>query len=233
MKSTITNALKTMLVMTLFLVGTTASYGQVPGVVKCYTDEMDALLRANNPQLESQVQFEQWLQAEITAQQTAGKIIGGVYQIPVVVHVIHNGEAVGTGTNVSLAAIQSQIDVLNEDFRRIFGSNGYNTNPVGADTQIEFCLAKRRPDGSAFPNGEDGVNRINRTTAGFTAPPFSTNYIDATIKPYTYNNGTPAIVGTYARGWDPGKYMNIWLCNISGGILGYAQFPQSPIGGMG
>ncbi|HRP54301.1 MAG TPA: M43 family zinc metalloprotease, partial [Fluviicola sp.] len=28
-------------------------------------------------------------------------------------------------------------------------------------------------------------------------------------------------------------YMNIWLCNISGGILGYAQFPQSPLGGMG
>ncbi|WP_430403607.1 PKD domain-containing protein [Fluviicola sp.] len=159
----------------------------------------------------------------------AGKIIGGVYQIPVVVHVIHNGEAVGTASNVSYAAIQSQIDVLNEDFRRMFGSNGWNTNPVGADTQIEFCLAKRRPDGSAFPVGEDGVNRINRTTAGFTAPPFSTTYIDATIKTYTYNGGVP----TATRGWSPDKYMNIWLCNISGGILGYAQFPQSPLGGMG
>ena len=197
--------------------------------VRCYTDEMDAILRANNSEMESSMTFEQWLQQEINDQQSTGKIIGGVYQIPVVVHVIHNGEAVGSGTNVSLAAIQSQIDVLNEDFRRIFGTNGYNTNSVGADTQIEFCLAKRRPDGSAFPNGEDGVNRINRTTAGFSAPPYTTGYIDGTIKTYTYNNNTP----TATRGWDPNKYLNIWLCNISGGILGYAQFPESPLGGMG
>uniref|UniRef100_UPI003137FB35 M43 family zinc metalloprotease n=1 Tax=Fluviicola taffensis TaxID=191579 RepID=UPI003137FB35 len=203
--------------------------GQTNGVVRCYTDENDAILHANHPELESSQQFEQWIQSEISANMAAGKIIGGVYQIPVVVHVIHNGEAVGTASNVSYAAIQSQIDVLNEDFRRMFGSNGWNTNPVGADTQIEFCLAKRRPDGSAFPVGEDGVNRINRTTAGFTAPPFSTTYIDATIKTYTYNGGVP----TATRGWSPDKYMNIWLCNISGGILGYAQFPQSPLGGMG
>ncbi len=204
-------------------------FAQTNGVVRCYTDENDAILHANHPELESAQQFEQWIQSELAANMAAGKIIGGVYQIPVVVHVIHNGEAVGTASNVSYAAIQSQIDVLNEDFRRIFGSNGWNTNPVGADTQIEFCLAKRRPDGSAFPSGEDGVNRINRTTAGFTAPPFSTAYIDGTIKTYTYNGGVP----TATRGWAPDKYMNIWLCDISGGILGYAQFPQSPIGGMG
>jgi PKD repeat protein len=208
---------------------TTFSFAQVPGVVRCYTDEQDAILRANNPQLESLAQFEQWIQSELAYNQSTGKIIGGVYQIPVVVHVIHNGEAVGTGTNVSYAAIQSQIDVLNEDFRKMFGTNGWNTNPVGADTQIEFCLAKRRPDGSAFPGGEDGVNRINRSTAGFTTPPYSTTYIDANIKTYTYNGGVP----TATRGWAPDKYMNIWLCNISGGILGYAQFPQSPLGGMG
>ncbi len=202
--------------------------GQTNGVVRCYTDENDAILHANHPELESKAQFEQWLQSELS-NPVAGKIVGGVYQIPVVVHVIHNGEAVGSGTNVSYAAIQSQIDVLNEDFRRMFGTNGWNTNPVGADTQIEFCLSKRRPDGSAFPNGENGVNRINRTTANFSTPPYSTTYIDATIKTYTYNNGTP----TATRGWSPDKYMNIWLCNISGGILGYAQFPQSPLGGMG
>ncbi|MGV3609873.1 MAG: PKD domain-containing protein [Fluviicola sp.] len=203
-------------------------FAQTNGVVRCYTDENNAILHANHPELESAQQFEQWMQSEMAANMAAGKIIGGVYQIPVVVHVIHNGEAVGTGTNVSYAAIQSQIDVLNEDFRRIFGTNGYNTNPLGADTQIEFCLARRRPDGSAFPAGEEGVNRINRTTAGFTAPPYATNYIDATIKTYTYNGG----VATATRGWVPDKYMNIWLCNISGGILGYAQFPQSPLGGM-
>lgn len=85
--------------------------------IRCYTDEQDAILRANHPELESSAQFEQWIQGEIASQSSSSsKIIGGVYQIPVVVHVIHNGEAIGTGTNVSYAAIQSQIDVLNEDF---------------------------------------------------------------------------------------------------------------------
>lgn len=196
--------------------------------IRCFTDEMDSILRLNHPEINSKAEFENWLSTEMQTN-TASKIIGGVYYIPVVVHVIHNGEAVGSGTNVSFAAIQSQIDVLNEDFRRMLGSNGWNTNPVGADTKIEFCLAQRRPDGSAFAANEPGVNRINRSTAGFSTPPYSTNYIDATIKPWTYNNNTP----TATRGWDPAKYMNIWLCNISGGILGYAQFPQSPLGGMG
>lgn len=197
-------------------------------VIRCYTDEQHAIRMAEHPELESKADFEQWIQEAMDAN-AGSKIIGGVYQIPVVVHVIHNGEAVGSGTNVSTAAIQSQIDVLNEDFRKILGSNGHNTDPVGADTQIEFCLAQRRPDGSAFPAGSTGINRINRTTAGFTAPPYSTGYIDGTIKAYTYNNNVP----TATRGWDPAKYMNIWLCNISGGILGYAQFPETPIGGMG
>ena len=196
--------------------------------VRCYTDEMHQQLLLDHPELESREQFESWMQSSVIQQQSMA-VIGGVYYIPVVVHVIHNGEAVGTGTNVSFAAIQSQIDVLNEDFRKMLGTNGWNTHPDGADTKIEFCLAQRRPDGSAFPVGEPGVNRINRTTAGFTTPPFTTTYIDATIKPYTYNNNIP----TATRGWDPAKYMNIWLCNISGGILGYAQFPQSPLGGMG
>jgi PKD repeat protein len=218
---------KALIAMATLLIST-STFGQV---IRCATVEENEILKMNNPDLQSDEDFENWLSSKITEKkelQASGLIIDGVYQIPVVVHVIHNGEAVGTGTNVSYAAIQSQIDVLNEDFRRKFGTNGYNTHPDGADTKIEFCLAKRRPDGSAFPNGEDGVNRINRSTAGFSAPPFTTNYINTTIKTYTFNNGTP----TATRGWSPSKYLNIWLCNISGGILGYAQFPTSPIGGM-
>lgn len=197
-------------------------------MIRCYTNENHQELLQQHPELETNEQFEQWMQQQLIQNQ-ASAIIGGVYYIPVVVHVIHNGEAVGTGTNVSFAAIQSQIDVLNEDFRKILGSNGWNTHPDGADTQIEFCLAQRRPDGSAFPAGEPGINRINRNTVGFTAPPYSQAYMNATIKTYTYNNNNP----TATRGWNPAKYMNIWLANLSGGLLGYAQFPQSPLGGMG
>ncbi len=198
-------------------------------VIRCATMQVDSMRRAENPNIGSLADFEEWIAGEIERKQNS-KIIGGVYQIPVVFHVVHNSnEAVGVGRNISFAAIQSQIDVLNEDFRKMFGSNGYNTHPDGADTQIEFCLAQRRPDGSAFPAGEPGVNRINRNTAGFNSPPYSTNYIDNTIKTWTYNNNVP----TATRGWDPAQYMNIWICDISNGILGYAQFPESALGGMG
>jgi PKD repeat protein len=209
--------------LTLFLLFNN-TYSQV---IRCYTDENDLEMRALFPEFESRDEFENWLQSEMNSNSNS-RIIGGVFQIPVVFHVIHNGENIGVGTNISYAAIQSQIDVLNEDFRRILNSNGYNTNPVGADTEIEFCLARRRPDGSAFPNGEHGVNRINRNTAGFTAPPYSSTYMNSTIKTYTYNNGN----ATDTRGWLPSTYMNIWTANLSNGLLGYAQFPQSPIGGM-
>ena len=215
------------LLLGIFLVFTVfTTFSQT--VIRCYTDENHQQLLQQHPELETNDQFEQWMQQQILQNQ-ASAIIGGVYYIPVVVHVIHNGEALGTGTNVSFAAIQSQIDVLNEDFRKILGSNGWNTHPDGADTQIEFCLAQRRPDGSAFPVGEPGVNRINRNTVGFTAPPYSQAYMNATVKAYTFNNNVP----TATRGWDPAKYMNIWLADLSGGLLGYAQFPQSPLGGMG
>jgi len=196
--------------------------------VRCYTDEMELIRRQNDPSVESKESFENWIDESTLFNQSA-LIVGGVYQIPVVFHVIHNGEAVGTGTNISYAAMQTQIDVLNEDFRKIFGSNGYNTHPSGADSEIEFCLAQRRPNGSAFPIGESGVNRINRNTPGWAAPPYSTAFINGTIKTYTYNGG----VATATLGWSPDRYLNIWVCNITGGILGYAQFPESPLGGMG
>ena len=82
---------------------------------------MDSIRHANDPTLQSNDEFENWLAKLINEKATKPQpklIINGVYQIPVVVHVIHNGEAVGTGTNLSQAAIQSQIDVLNEDFRK-------------------------------------------------------------------------------------------------------------------
>ncbi|MBC9811505.1 choice-of-anchor D domain-containing protein [Crocinitomicaceae bacterium CZZ-1] len=199
------------------------TYGQI---IRCATVENDSLLRLENPDLQSDQDFEAWLAEKIEERrqlEATGLIINGVYQIPVVVHVVHNGEAVGSGTNISYATILSQIDVLNEDFRRIMGTNGYNTHPDGADTQIEFCLARRRPDGSAFPNGEHGVNRINRNTAGFSTPPYSMNYTNTTIKPYC----------TVIQNWSPSRYMNFWSINLGDGLLGYAQFPTTILGGMG
>ena len=217
------NLIGTVISILFIFVFSMTSHGQV---IRCATVENDSLLRLENPDLQSDQDFEAWLAEKIEERrqlEATGLIINGVYQIPVVVHVVHNGEAVGSGTNISYAAILSQIDVLNEDFRRMMGTNGYNTHPDGADTQIEFCLARRRPDGSAFPNGEHGVNRVNRNTAGFTAPPYSMAYTNATIKPYF----------TVTQNWSPSRYMNFWSINLGSGLLGYAQFPTTILGGVG
>ncbi|MEM7164912.1 MAG: M43 family zinc metalloprotease [Planctomycetota bacterium] len=64
------------------------------------------------------------------------------YRIPVVVHVIQHAN--GTGY-LSPAVVQSQIDILNQDFGAITGSNG----APGTDTGIEFFLAATDPQGNA------------------------------------------------------------------------------------
>ncbi len=200
---------------------------------RCATMKVDSARRLSSPGVrgfDERAYFEKWI-AEIIEEKKKKEAtmftIGAVYTIPVVFHIIHNGEAVGTNYNIPYAQLRDQITVLNEDFRRMAGTDGFNTNPVGADTRIEFCLAKRRPDGSAFPGGEDGVNRINRTTGGFLAHPHTTGHIDGTIKPWT-----SAVAGSATRGYSTDQYLNIWITEIAGGILGYAQFPQATMHGM-
>lgn len=136
------------------------------------------------------------------------------YRIPVIVHVIHNGEPVGTGANISYEQIVSQIEVLNEDFRRLTGSNGFNEDPVGVDTEIEFYLAARDPEGNTL--AEPGVHRYDGERSFWPKGAFR-NPIDDLIKPLTI--------------WDPTEYFNIWTVNFGGfvgrDLLGYAQFPSN------
>ncbi len=136
--------------------------------------------------------------------------------IPVIVHVVHNGEAIGSGANISAAQVNSQIEVLNEDFRRKSGTAGFNSHPEGADVEIEFALALRDETGNVL--AEPGIHRVNGN-ASF----WEQGDIENTLKPQTI--------------WDPKEYMNAWTVNFGGdldGILGYAQFPSlSGLEGIG
>ncbi|MFN0203431.1 MAG: zinc metalloprotease, partial [Bacteroidia bacterium] len=126
-----------------------------------------------------------------------------VYTIPVVVHVVYNT----TAQNISDAQIQSQLTVLNNDFRKLNADASLipsNFAGVAADCEINFCMAQRTPTGAATT----GIIRKQSTVTAW-----STN--DA-VK-YTAQGGSDA--------WDRNQYLNIWVCNMSGGILGYAQFP--------
>ena len=140
-------------------------------------------------------------------------VISPIIRIPVVVHVIHNGEPVGTQSNISFDQIESQIEVLNEDFRRLAGTNGFNDDPSGVDTSIEFYLAESDPDGNLLE--EPGVDRVDGERE-FWPKGAVRNPIDTSIKPATI--------------WPPDSYFNIWTVNFGGfvsrDLLGYAQFPS-------
>lgn len=143
----------------------------------------------------------------------------GTIIIPVVVHVLHSGEAVGTGLNISDAVIQSQIDVLNEDFRRL-NSDRVNTPAdfVGraADFNIEFRLACIDPNG----NFTTGIERKQTSRSIFWAPTSvrqDGSGIEGSYSAKRLPDGLPA--------WPANKYLNIWVCNL-GSLLGYAVYPQ-------
>ncbi len=132
------------------------------------------------------------------ARTTAGTVI-----IPVVVHVLYNTAA----QNISDAQVQSQIDVLNEDFRKL-NADATKTPAqfagLAADANVQFVLAKRDPSG-APTNGV--IHKQTKTSS------WSTN--DA-VKNSKRGGDNP---------WDATKYLNLWACNLGQGLLGYAQFP--------
>ena len=176
------------------------------GVVRCASDEYlkSKQSRGIAPTNDA---FEAWLApkiAEIKRLRQLGRL-PSVIRIPVVVHVVHNGDAVGSGENIANGQVLSQITVFNQDFRRMVGTPGFNTNPVGADTTIEFCMAQVDPSG----NPTNGIDRVQRTTASYDGAA-----VEA-LKAQTI--------------WDPTKYLNMWTFRFSGdlnGVLGYAQFPS-------
>ncbi|MCB0549118.1 MAG: T9SS type A sorting domain-containing protein [Phaeodactylibacter sp.] len=210
----------------LFLLVAFTLSAQSQHVVRCFTVEADQHLREQHPRLGTLEEFEEWLAPRVRSYEQQPAFRSVTLTVPVVFHIIHNGEAVGTGDNLSAIYVNAQIEQLNNDFRRILGTSGYNNNPVGADSEIEFCPATVAPDGSTLT--EPGINRINRNTKGWTAPPYGTcgaggsfneAYIEGTIKPQSQ--------------WDPNQYFNIWVMDINCGILGYAQFPsQSGLSGL-
>ena len=180
-------------------------------VIRCASTEYEDYLKSKNPNRLSNSEFEQWITPKIDLEKARrknalkGSRVNAVITIPVVVHVIHNGDILGSDENIFDEQVISQIRVLNEDFRRKSGTPGFNTNPVGADVEIEFALAKRDPSG-VLTNGIDRVD--------LSQDSWSTDEIDTTVKPLTV--------------WDPDKYLNIWVVKFATStLLGYAQFPSN------
>ncbi len=176
-----------------------------PRTRKCGTTDTEKT-RSLNQAVETVEQFEQWMERKtnlFTMNQRASARGQEVYTLPVVVHVIYSRPE----ENISSEQILSQIEVLNEDYRRTNEDQDQTPREfrrIAVDTGIEFCMASIDPNG----NPTDGINRVSMSGA-----PFTESFMNGVVKPQTI--------------WDPTRYMNIWVANLSNGILGFAQFPES------
>lgn len=181
--------------------------------VRCASTEYEQYLRNNNRNRSNTEDFENWIEPkiqELKLRESYGKSTE-IITIPVVIHIIHNGDAIGQNENISDEQALSQITVLNQDFRRMAGTRGFNTNPIGADVGIEFCLAQRKPNGTAT----NGIDRVKKSLSTYKT-------LDETEKMKTETQ------------WDPNQYLNIWVVYFSdntstemNGLLGYAQYPST------
>lgn len=198
------------------------------GYVRCYTVEHEAELRAQYPERMTTVEFERFLAPHIEkfkADKKAGKNVQQIYNIPVVIHIIHNGDEVGTGENITDAQAISQITVMNNDFRKLIGTpGGANTTGLAVDCEINFVLAKQDPNG----NPTTGVVRHNIT-------PYSNNVADGSGGP-DWETRTDIETMKSNTQWNPSRYLNMWTIRPGGlpleqggmsGLLGYAQFPSN------
>lgn len=179
---------------------------------RCGTVEYTESLKSKHQLFENNDHFEQWIKRKQKekADRSTGNRTQASFQIPVVVHVIHNGEAIGTGKNISDAQVLSQIAVLNRDYERL-NTDAANTpaefQPVAGALDVEFVLAKQDPEGLATT----GIVRVQGTKTSWT---MNDNY---DLKALSY--------------WPAEDYLNLWVCNLTD-YLGYSQFPVSALPGL-
>lgn len=180
---------------------------------RCATVEHEQLLRQRNPGRASQVdalnrRIQQAFPAGAPFRTAASDEI---YQIPIVVHVIHTTADATIGgaanTNISSEQIASQIQVLNEDYRRQAGTNGANTSAIGADARIEFRLATTDPNGAP----STGITR---------------HYYPQKTSFDAYSTEDDLLLAQIAY-WPTDRYLNLWVVSLENRILGFGQFPTA------
>ncbi len=141
--------------------------------------------------------------------------IAELIKIPIVVHVIHNNTSNTVGgarnANISDEQIKSQIEVLNEDYRRKINTRGFNIDQVSTDMNIEFFLAE------VDPNGDPSNGIIRKFTDKQSFDPFSdADQMELTELSY----------------WPSDCYLNIWTTSLSNNYLGFSQFPTAKLDGL-
>jgi hypothetical protein len=202
--------MKKIITITLLAFSTIIGFAQTPLHRTCGTMDYHNYLMQTRPNYATDYtqynqMLDQYIQNNQASLNTAARTAN--ITIPVVIHVLYNT----AGQNISDAQATSQFAVLNNDFQRL-NADKVNTpstfTAVAGGVGITFCLAQRDPNG----NATTGIIHKSTTTTSFTT--------DNKIKSSAQGGDDP---------WDVTKYINIWIGNISGGILGYGEFPTTTL----
>lgn len=166
----------------------------------------------NNPQ--ARAQFEAYMSGlqQLDDSRSGSRAVNTVW-IPVVFHIVHNGDAIGSGENITDAQASSQLEAMNLDYNAL---DPYLSNipsafaPLVGTVNVKFCLAK-------FDENGDPTTGIIRHQFANVSWDTETD-IDNTLKPATI--------------WDHTKYLNVWSVRMGGsllstGVLAYATLPYS------
>ncbi len=162
----------------------------------CYSYEVLQENIKADPEIRKRMNDIEAFTQKVLANPSSYKLVNGVMEIPVQVNVLWRTAA----ENISDAQIQSQIDVLNEDFGAT--NADYNNTPSifqgvrSGNTNIKFVwtvanTTRKQTNKSSWGTRDD----MKKSKQGG---------IDPT---------------------SPATTLNMWVCTIGGGILGYAQFP--------
>ncbi len=186
--------------LSLFFQATAQNTGRT-----CGTMENLEMLKQQDPELEDKMnQVEREMEDYmVNLRVNPDNSITAVITIPTVFHVVWNTAA----ESLSVSRLNDQLTVLNQDYRKT------NTDAslvpaawtsIAADCEVQFCLAQRDP---------------------FGAPTTGITYRQTTVTSFSTNNNVKYTANGGTNIWDRSKYLNIWVCDLGSGLLGYAQFP--------
>jgi hypothetical protein len=172
---------------------------------QCGTQQVHERLLEAYPALRArQNSIEQGIRRSIERGE-AQRMMRRLITIPVVVHVVYKTQS----ENISDAQVNSQIAALNKDYAQKNDQSLVPTAWTGlaGNPNVQFALAKKEPNGKATT----GITRTKTMRSSFGT-----------------GDSVKTRVGGGHPAWPADRYLNLWACTLSGGLLGYAQFPGGP-----
>lgn len=188
----------------LFFVVFITSFLNAQELIRCSTNELEDNIILSDPSYlirrdQIEINIQKFLQSQYfeSYKNTQRSTNSAVIKIPVVIHLIGNNII----SQVSIFKVQQQLQVLNNDFRKILGTNGDGN---GVDTEIEFCLASLDPNG----NATNGIVTVSGSYGSYG------------------NNTTDNTNLKSLSHWPASSYLNVWICNVNVGLLAWGTFPS-------